>query len=149
MAQNGTDMRFVQRQPPSTPMATPTRDAGWTRLEDVPDGYPDVHLVSPEPLAEGIDEMNRTAAALEEMDPDDSKAKVLRFAAERMRRRLWKACDLPRELPPKGIAALPGIDVTAGAVRYWCKTDKVQYRRTKSGRYLVDVDSALEHAGLQ
>jgi len=130
-------------------MATPTRDAGWTRLEDPPEGFPDVRLVRPEPLAEGIKEMNRAAALLEQMDPDDDKAKVLRFAAERIRRRLWKACDLPRELSPKGIAALPEIDVTDDAVRHWCKTDKIQHRRTKSGRYYVDVESALEHAGVR
>lgn len=91
--------------------------------------------------------MKKLASAWAQMDPDDEKAKVLRFVAERMRRRLWKGCDLPVELPPKGIAALPEIDVTADAVRYWCETDKVKYRRTESGRYHVDVESALEHAG--
>jgi len=79
--------------------------------------------------------------------PGMKKAKVLRHNAERMRKRLWQACDVPVELPPKGIAALPEITVGTDAVRYWCKTEKVKYRKTKSGRYMVDVQSALEHTG--
>lgn len=128
-------------------MSTTATGTGWTNLEEPEAGFPDVRRVDPGPLIEEIHEMKRAAAMFAEMDPDDPKAKVLRFAAERMRKRLWKGCDVPVELPPKGIAALPEIDVTADAVRYWCETEKVKYRRTKSGRYYVDVESALEHAG--
>lgn len=128
-------------------MSTTSTAAGWTKLEEPEEGFPDVQRVSPGPLVEEIQEMKQAAAILAEMDPDDDKAKVLRHAAERIRRRLWQGCDLPVELPPKGIVALPEVDITADAVRDWCKNDKVKYRRTKSGRYYVDVESALEHAG--
>jgi len=125
-------------------MAKSTSQDGWTKLPEPGSGYPDARHVSPGPLIEELEELESFALQTKAVDPDDPKALAILHAVERMRKRLWMGCRLPQEGSPKEIAKL--TSVTADTVRNWCKAGYVRHRRTGSGRYIVDVDSAVDYA---
>ena len=77
-------------------------------------------------------------------DPECPRAKALELSRNRLRERLWEAVKIETELPPERVAAL--LDVHSDTVRYWCRKAYVRYRKTRSGRYLIDMASALEYA---
>lgn len=148
VALDATDTRSVARTNPTVAMSKDNHThPGFSELPEPNDDFPERRLGRIQPLIEEISEVREFADMLEAVDAGCEKVRFIRFFTERMRKRLWQACDLSQELSPKAIAELEAVDVTADAVRYWCKHDKVKHRRTKSGRYFVDVESALDYAG--
>lgn len=125
-------------------MAESTPQDGWTNLPEPGEGYPDARHISPAPLIEELEELTSFALRMKAVDPDDPKALAILHAVERLRKRLWMGCRLPQEGSPKEIANL--TSVTEDTIRNWCNAGHVRHRRTGSGRYIVDVDSAVDYA---
>jgi hypothetical protein len=118
---------------------------GWTRLEEPPAGFPDAETVRLTPLREELEEMERWARQTQAMNGDSPEAKALLFLVDRLRKRVWEAASYRRELSPLALAKHVGGAVTDDTVRLWCQAGHVKHRRTGSGRYFVDVDSALNY----
>lgn len=126
-------------------MAGTTESAGWSNTGDTESmsGFPDVSEVSLAPIEEEIMELEQHAARSEQVDPSDPRPRVIRFVVARIRQRLWEASAVPAEETPQQIADRFGV--SPDTVIYWCKQQYVKHRQTGSGRYFVDVESAIEH----
>lgn len=125
-------------------MAESTSQGGWTNLPEPGDGYPDARHISPAPLIEELEELKGFALRTKAVDPDDPKSLAILHVVERLRKRLWMGCRVPTEESPEEIASR--ISFTADTVRNWCQAGHVRHRRTGSGRYRVNVESALDYA---
>lgn len=109
----------------------------------VPAGYPDADRIRLQPLLAALEKLKEMAASHREIDSDSLTAKTLQFSALQFRAALWEGAKVKEEKTPEQLGTLLGV--SADTVRYWCRQDHVRYRQTKSGRYYVDVQSALEY----
>lgn len=108
-----------------------------------PEGYPDARRILLDALKDELERLKSLIEGHIAVDPHSEVAKGLSYARERFRAAIWDGARVRDEKPPETVARLLGL--SADAVRYWCRKGYVEHRKTKSGRYLVDVQSALDY----
>lgn len=106
---------------------------------------PPTDWVLVDPIARTLADLERHAQACLELDPSNSQGRVVQGVVDRIRDAIWEGHTSPDERTPADVARL--LSLSEDTIRNWCKAGKVASRRTHSGRFMVDLNSALAFAG--
>lgn len=117
---------------------------GWSPLREVPAGNPEGEYTRLAPLLEELTELEAHIARTVAVNPSNVEVAGMRFAVERIRRRIWEGSVLIDEATPKVLARQ--LDVTPETIRNWCNDPDVPVRHRRVGRhYYVDVRSVRDY----
>lgn len=107
------------------------------------ENLPDAEFGALAPFIAELEWLENMIAMHRLTDENCTRAKALELSRDRLRERIWEAVEMKEERSPEQIATLVGVH--SDTVRYWCRNNYVAHRKTKSGRYMVEVESVLEY----
>lgn len=116
---------------------------GWTPLPEPPAGLPEEGMIRLGPLREELAEIEACLAWVLPPESDSTKAKIMEWMAERIRRRIWQGVQTIEEAAPEVVADRLGV--SGQTIRNWCRDGHVKHRRV-GPKYVVDVRSAYDYA---